>query len=306
MSLPPKPRGLGRGLSALLGDDDVVATVAPPAPTVEAPAARPSPARAPLTLPIGQLKAGRMQPRTTFEDMDALVDSVKEFGLLQPILVRPVAGRPDSYEIVAGERRWRAAQKAQLHEVPVVVRTMGDQDALQLGLIENLQRADLTAVDEALGYRRLSEEFKQTQEDIAKTVGKSRPHVANTVRLLELPGAVHEMIRRGELSAGQARALIGVPDPLVVAQRAIDEKLTARDLERLGGELKSRSKGGRSKTTMGSGKSADTKALEKRIEEALGLKADLKLRGLGEQSLLTLEIRDFDQLDTVVERLTRR
>jgi ParB family transcriptional regulator, chromosome partitioning protein len=313
MSLPPKPRGLGRGLSALLGDDEVAATVAP-APAAAssaeapAPAARPLPVRAPLTLPIGQLKAGRMQPRTTFEDMEALVDSVKEFGLLQPILVRPVAGQADAYEIVAGERRWRAAQKAQLHEVPVVVRTMGDQDALQLGLIENLQRADLTAVDEALGYRRLSDEFKQTQEDIARTVGKSRPHVANTVRLLELPGAVQEMIRRGELSAGQARALIGVPDPLAVAQRAVDEKLTARDLERLGGELRSKPKDGRSKATAGAGtaKSADTKALEKRIEEALGLKADLKLRGLGEQSLLTLEIRDFDQLDTVVERLTRR
>ena len=313
MSQSPKPRGLGRGLSALLGDDEVAATVAPApaaAPSAEAPvpAARPLPVRAPLTLPIGQLKAGRMQPRTTFEDMEALVDSVKEFGLLQPILVRPVAGQADAYEIVAGERRWRAAQKAQLHEVPVVVRTMGDQDALQLGLIENLQRADLTAVDEALGYRRLSDEFKQTQEDIAKTVGKSRPHVANTVRLLELPGAVQEMIRRGELSAGQARALIGVPDPLAVAQRAVDEKLTARDLERLGGELKSKPKDGRSKATAGTStaKSADTKALEKRIEEALGLKADLKLRGLGEQSLLTLEIRDFDQLDTVVERLTRR
>jgi ParB family chromosome partitioning protein len=309
MSLSPKPRGLGRGLSALLGDDEVAATVAPAPPPAEAAApTRPAPVRAPLTLTIGQLKAGRMQPRTTFEDMDALVDSVKEFGLLQPILVRPVAGQADSYEIVAGERRWRAAQKAQLHEVPVVVRTMGDQDALQLGLVENLQRADLTPIDEALGYRRLSEDFKQTQEDIAKTVGKSRPHVANTLRLLELPGAVQEMVRRAELTAGQARALIGLPDPLVVAQRAVDEKLSARDLERLGGELKPKVKGGRPKTTASTStsKSADTKALERRIEEALGLKADLKLRGLGEQSLLTLEIRDFDQLDTVVERLTRR
>ena len=225
-----------------------------------------------------------MQPRTTFEDMDALVDSVKEFGLLQPILVRPVAGQTEIYEIVAGERRWRAAQKAQLHEVPVVVRTMGDQDALQLGLVENLQRADLTPIDEALGYRRLSEDFKQTQEDIAKTVGKSRPHVTNTLRLLELPGAVQEMVRRAELSAGQARALIGVPDPLVMAQRAVDEKLSVRDLERLGSEVKPKTKSGRPKGT--ASKSADTTALEKRIEEALGLKADLKLRGLGEQSLL--------------------
>jgi ParB family chromosome partitioning protein len=247
-----------------------------------------------------------MQPRTTFEDMEPLIESVKEFGLLQPILVRPIAGQTDSYEIVAGERRWRAAQKAQLHEVPVVVRTMGDQDALQLGLIENLQRADLSAIDEAQGYRRLADDFNQTQEDIAKTVGKSRPHVANTVRLLELPGAVQDMIRRGDLTAGQARALIGVPDPLVVARRAIDEKLSARELERLGGALKPNAKGGRPKTAASTSKSADTVALEKRIEEALGLKADLKLRGLGEQTLLTLEIRDFDQLDTVVERLTRR
>jgi ParB family chromosome partitioning protein len=311
MSQSPKPRGLGRGLSALLGDDEVAATVAPPPgePTV-APPPRPAAGRAPHTVPIGQLRAGRMQPRTTFDDMEPLVASVKEHGLLQPILVRPVpgqaAGQMDAYEIVAGERRWRAAQKAQLHEVPVVVRTMGDQDALQLGLIENLQRADLSAIDEAQGYRRLSQEFGQSQDDIAKTVGKSRPHVANTVRLLELPGAVHAMIRRGDLTAGQARALIGMPDPLIVAQRAIDEKLSARDLERLGGALKPKAKGGRPKTGANTSKSADTLALEKRIEEALGLKADLKLRGLGEQTLLTLEIRDFDQLDDVVERLTRR
>lgn len=302
MSQPPKPRGLGRGLSALLGDDDVAATVAPQAP--EPASLRPAPNRVPAMLPIFQLRPGRMQPRTTFEDMEPLVESVKEFGLLQPILVRPLPGQVDTYEIVAGERRWRAAQKAQLHEVPVVVRGMGDQDALQLGMVENLQRADLTPIDEALGYRRLAEDFAQTQEDIARIVGKSRPHVANTLRLLDLPSAVQEMVRRADLSAGQARALIGMPDPLALAQRAVDEKLTARELERMGSELKPKAKGGRPKAA--ASKSADTMALEKRIEEALGLKADLKLRGLGEQSLLTLEIRDFDQLDTVVERLTRR
>ena len=302
MSQSPKPRGLGRGLSALLGDDDVAATVASQAAEPASP--RPAPNRGPSMLPIFQLRPGRMQPRTTFEDIEPLVESVKEFGLLQPILVRPLPGQVDTYEIVAGERRWRAAQKAQLHEVPIVVRSLGDQDALQLGLVENLQRADLTPIDEALGYRRLAEDFAQTQEDIARIVGKSRPHVANTLRLLELPSAVQEMVRRAELSAGQARALIGVPDPLAMAQRAVDEKLTARELERMGSELKPKAKGGRPKAT--ASKSADTIALEKRIEEALGLKADLKLRGLGEQSLLTLEIRDFDQLDTVVERLTRR
>jgi ParB family chromosome partitioning protein len=305
MSQPPKPRGLGRGLSALLGDDEIASTVTPlPVLDTAPPAPRPPLGRAPLALPIGQLRAGRMQPRTTFEDMDPLVDSVREFGLLQPILVRPVAGLPDTYEIVAGERRWRAAQKAQLHEVPVVVRNMADQDALQLGLIENLQRADLTAIDEAQGYRRLADEFGQSQEDIAKTVGRSRPHIANTLRLLDLPSPVQDMVRSGALSAGQARALIGLPDPLAVARRAVDEKLSARELERLGSALKPRTKGGRPKATPA--KSADTAALEKRIEEALGLKADLKLRGLGEQTLLTLEIRDFDQLDEVVDRLTRR
>ncbi len=334
MSLPPKPRGLGRGLSALLGDDDVAAAVAPAPPPIAPPstppasvvsptaptaapvpatAPRPAGSRSPFVLPIGQLKAGRMQPRKTFEDMETLVASVKEFGLLQPILVRPLPGTPETYEIIAGERRWRAAQKAQLHEVPVVVRTMDDRDALQIGLIENLQRADLTAIDEAQGYRRLADEFGQSQEEIAKTVGRSRPHVANTLRLLDLPDLVQEMVRDGRLSAGQARALVGMPDPVAVAHRAVDEKMTARELEKLGSEVKPRGKGGRPATKVlgpkpaarGS-KSADTLALEKRIEEALGLKADLALRGVGEQSLLTLEIRDFDQLDTVVERLTRR
>ncbi len=250
MSQSPKPRGLGRGLSALLGDEEIASTVTAPPPPAPDSAARDmvsgnAASRPPLTLPIGHLRPGKMQPRTTFEDIEVLVESVKEFGLLQPILVRPIAGVPDSYEIVAGERRWRAAQKAQLHDVPVVVRPMGDQDALQLGLIENLQRADLTAIDEALAYRRLQQDFDQSHDDIARTVGKSRPHVANTVRLLELPEPVQEMVRGGQLSAGQARALIGVPDPLAMAQRAMDEKLTVRELERLGGDPQTQAQGRR-------------------------------------------------------------
>jgi ParB family chromosome partitioning protein len=309
MSQPPKPRGLGRGLSALLGDDDVAAAVAPPAGDgAGKDGDLPVMNRPPLSLPISRLRPGKMQPRKNFDGLDALIESVRAVGLLQPILVRPVAGFADTYEIVAGERRWRAAQQAQLHEVPVVVRSLGDQDALQLGLIENLQRADLTPVDEAEGYRRLMTEFSQTQEEIARTVGKSRPHVGNTLRLLELPAAVQDMLRQGQLSAGQARALVGLPDALALAQRAVAEKLTVRELERLSGERKQGGSAGakaRSAKPEAS-KSADTRALEKRIEEALGLKADLKLRGLGEQCLLTLEIRDFDQLDTVVERLTRR
>src|SRR5215831_2550337 len=294
MSQSPKPRGLGRGLSALLGDEDVAATVTP---TAGDPAGRDAGVtvmnRPPLSLPISHLRPGKMQPRTNFEGLDALIESVRSFGLLQPILVRPVEGLADTYEIVAGERRWRAAQQAPLHDVPVVVRTLGDRDALQLGLVENLQRADLTPIDEAQGYRRLIEDFAQTQDDIAKTL-----------RLLDLPPVVQEMLRQGQLSAGQGRALVGLPDALALAERAVAEKLTVRELERLSGELKHKPKAPTPKPD--ANKSADTRALEKRIEEALGLRADLRLRGLGEQCLLTLEIRDFDQLDTVVERLTRR
>jgi len=329
MSQPPKPRGLGRGLSALLGDDEVASAVTPAAPpppstpqplsspasppvaAADAESSRPAANRTPLTLPIGQLKPGKMQPRTSFEGIEALVESVKEYGLLQPILVRPLRDAADSYEIIAGERRWRAAQKAQLHDVPVVIRSIDDRDALQIGLVENLQRSDLTSIDEALGYKRLIAEYNHTQEDIARMMGKSRPHVANTIRLLDLPPEVQEMVRQGDLSAGQARTLIGVPDPLAMARRVVEEKLTVRDIERLAGNTKKQARaggGGKAKADGGGGapKSADTRALEKRIEEALGLKADLKLRGHGEQSVLSLDIRDFDQLDTVVDKLTRR
>jgi len=235
-----------------------------------------------------------------------LVDSVRQFGLLQPILVRPIADEPDSYEIIAGERRWRAAQKAQLHEVPVVVRSLDDLDTLQLALVENLQRADLTAIDEAQGYRRLISDFSQTQEDVARTVGKSRPHVANTLRLLELPEAVRDMIRRDEISAGHGRALLAFPDADAMAKRVIAEKLNVRDLEQLAsGERLKKASGAKKGAGAGETKSADTRALEKRLEEALGLKAALTARG-GEKTTLTLEIDNFDQLDTVVDRLTRR
>lgn len=314
MSLPPKSRGLGRGLSALLGDEDVAAAVAPTPPAAPAPSATPSTAtsaaprpaaRAPLTLPTAHLRAGRYQPRTTFENMDVLVDSVRQFGLLQPILVRPVAGETDAYEIIAGERRWRAAQKAQLHEVPVVVRSLDDLDALQLALVENLQRSDLSPIDEAYGYRRLMTDFSQTQEEVAHTMGRSRPHVANTLRLLDLPEPVREMIRRDELSAGHGRALLGFPDPEAMAQRVVAEKLSVRDLEKLAAGERLKKAAGDSRKPATETKSADTRALEKRVEEALGLKASLSQRG-GEKTVLTLEIDNYDQLDTVVERLTRR
>jgi ParB family chromosome partitioning protein len=318
MSQPPKPshqkpRGLGRGLSALLGDEDVAATIAPTPPQsrpAPAEASKAAPARAPLTLPIGQLRRGMYQPRTVFEDRDGLVESVRQYGLLQPILVRPVVGEPEAYEIIAGERRWRAAQKAQLHEVPVVVRTLDDLDALQLALVENLQRTDLSPIDEATGYRRLMDQFNQTQEQVAETMGRSRPHVANTLRLLDLPEEVRELVQKHELSAGQARTLLAFPDPAAMAERTLKEKLTVRDLERLAageklqaGAAKARGRGKAAPT--GGAKSGDTRALEKRLEEALGLKASLSEQG-GEKTVLVLEIDNYDQLDLVVERLTRR
>ena len=304
MSQSPKPRGLGRGLSALLGDEDVAATVAPPSAAPAPEAARPTASRAPLTLPTAHLRAGRFQPRTSFEGLGVLVDSVRQFGLLQPILVRPVPGEPNAYEIIAGERRWRAAQQAQLHDVPVVVRPFDNLEALQIALVENLQRADLSPIDEAAGYERLRAEFNQTQEEIAATVGKSRPQVANTLRLLDLPPEVQELIRHGQLSAGHGRTLLGFADPATMAERAVKEKLSVRELERLAaGEKPRKGKPGKKPADT---KTADTRALEKRIEESLGIKANLAMRGGGEKTLLTLEIRDYDQLDAVVDRLTRR
>jgi len=306
MSQPLKPRGLGRGLSALLGDEDVAATVAPPVAAPPPAASRPAPSRAPMTLPTAHLRAGKYQPRTTFEHIEVLVDSVKQYGLLQPILVRPVSGEPDAYEIIAGARRWRAAQKAQLHEVPVVIRTLDDLDALQLALVENLQRADLSPVDEAQGYRRLMADFNQTHEEIAHTMGRSRPHIVNTLRLLDLPESIRDMIRGGEITAGHGRQLLTFPDPEAMAARIVSEKLSVRDLEKLAaGERLKKAGGGKKQAAASGSKSADTKALEKRVEEALGLKASLT-EGKGERTTLTLEIENYDQLDTVVERLTRR
>jgi len=313
MSQAPKPRGLGRGLSALLGDDEVAATLAPtpapaPAATVAEASGRAAASRAPQTLPTAYLRpGGASQPRTNFDGLDPLVDSVRQHGLLQPILVRPITGEPDAYAIVAGERRWRAAQKAQLHEVPVVVRNLDTLEALQLALVENLQRTDLSPIDEAMGYRRLIADFGQTQEQVAETVGKSRPHVANTLRLLDLPERVRDYVQEGKLSAGQARSLLAFPDPAAMAERTLAEKLTVRDLEALAaGERLKKSGAKKSRARPEGARSGDTRALEKRIEEALGLKASLVMTGKGEHTMLTLEIATYEQLDAVVERLTRR
>jgi len=301
-----KLRGLGRGLSALLGDDEEMAAALAPPSAHAAPAPRATTNRTPHTLPTAQLRPSSSQPRTTFDGLEALADSLRQHGLLQPILARPVHGDPNAYEIVAGERRWRAAQMAQLHEVPVVVRNLDELDSLQIALVENLQRADLSPIDEAAGYRRLMSDFNQTQEEVARTVGKSRPHIANTLRLLDLPHDVQDMVRQDRISAGHARALLAFADPSAMAERAAREKLSVRELERLAAGEKARTRSARNSAAKSGEKSADTRALERRIEEALGLKANLAMTGKGEATTLTLEIRDYEQLDLVVERLTRR
>jgi ParB family chromosome partitioning protein len=250
--------------------------------------------------------------------------------LIQPLLVRPVPDAPERYEIVAGERRWRAAQQAQLHEVPVVVRPLDDRDTLEIALIENLHRTDLTPIEEARAYRRLMTEFDHTQERLAETIGKSRSHVANLLRLLELPQAVQALVEQGRLEMGHARALIGTPDPAFLADVVIKNKLTARRAEQLGNEARAAAAAGwdgkglppsrtepgsrpAASATVSSGarasapaKSVEVRALERAIEEALGLKVSIDVTGPAERTQLTIWIETFDQMDEVVDRLTRK
>ena len=285
MTAEERPRGLGRGLSALIGEEAV--------PTRGESAA----ARATHRLPIAFLRPNKLQPRKRFasEELNDLADSVREKGVLQPILVRPVRGEANAYEIVAGERRWRAAQMAQLHEVPVVVRDMGDSESLEIAIIENVQRADLNAIEEAAAYYELMERFKFTQEKVAKEVGKSRSHIANTLRLLTLPEAVRALVRDGTLSAGHARTLVGLPDAEKRAQEIIAGLLNVRQAE----QRSPRTKKGRA-----SSKDSDTVDLEARVSNALGLKVKVLDRGKkgGE---VRIEYRTLEQLDEITRRLSR-
>lgn len=222
MNPPPqdRPRGLGRGLSALIGDE---AAAVKGEPVIK---------RDIRTLPVAFLQPGRYQPRKIFEEqpLTDLAASIKEKGVLSPILVRPVG--IDRYEIVAGERRWRAAQIAKLHDVPVVVREMPDDQALEIAIIENVQRADLNAIEEGTAYEELITKFGRTQEDVAREVGKSRSHIANTIRLLRLPDSVKVWIREGKLTAGHARTLLNAVDPEARARELIEGQLTVREAER--------------------------------------------------------------------------
>ncbi|HSV27923.1 MAG TPA: ParB/RepB/Spo0J family partition protein [Candidatus Omnitrophota bacterium] len=290
---------LGRGLSALLGDSGaaVAASVIEGAPPV-AGASR----NTQRTLAVSQMKPGKYQPRRQFDE-DAiadLVESVREKGVLQPILVRPYDG---AYEIIAGERRWRAAQRAQLHEVPVIVREMTDREALEVALVENLQRQDLSPLEEAEGYKRLIDEFSHTQEELAKALGKSRSHVANMMRLLALPDPIKGMVDDGKLTAGHARALLTATDPVGLAREVVDKHLNVRQTEKLvaeqGKPAGAASKGGRPPAHA---KDADTAALERDLTDLLGVRVTIKPLGKGGE--LTVHYGSLEQLDDVLSRLT--
>ncbi|MBV9563901.1 MAG: ParB/RepB/Spo0J family partition protein [Bradyrhizobium sp.] len=285
---------LGRGLASLIGD------VGGEAAHVERP-------RSQRKVPIEFLKPNPRNPRRSFADAELaeLSESIKQHGVIQPIVVRPVKGAQDRYEIIAGERRWRASQLAGLHEVPVVPIDISDSDALEFAIIENVQREDLNPMEEAQGYHALANEFKRSQEDIAKAVGKSRSHVANMMRLTKLPAQVQAFIANGQLSAGHARALIGVPDPLAAAKRIVDEGLNVRQTEALAHEAgvperkpqKARAGGG------GKSKDPDTVALEKRVSDALGLSVSVNHRDPG--GSVQINYRNLEQLDEVMRRLER-
>jgi ParB family chromosome partitioning protein len=287
MSEEARRRGLGRGLSALFQDD----VPAPPPLTPE---------RQVRIVPVGLLRPGRYQPRRRFDDesLQPLIESIREKGVLQPILVRPHPAEENHYEIVAGERRWRAAQRLRLHEVPIIVREIADREALELGLVENIQRADLTPLEEAEGYRRLIDEFGHTQEALAKAVGKSRSHIANMLRLLALPETVKAMLHDGRLSAGHARALIAAADPAALAEEVAGRNLSVRDAERLAQQKRAPGRrGGGAKPA----KDADTLALERELAAALGLKVTIE-HGTG-GGTLSIHYRTLDQLDDVLRRL---
>ena len=290
-------RGLGRGLSALMADVDPKPENTPDAPS--------GATRKPEALvDIARISANPDQPRQYFDqkDMDELVDSVRQKGIIQPLIVRPDPNSEDGYQIVAGERRWRAAQRVSLHKVPVIVRDLDDTEVLELAIIENIQRSDLNPVDEARGYQQLMDRFGHTQEKMAEALGKSRSHIANMVRLLTLPEPVLEFVQKGELSMGHARALVPAENALALAQQIIAKKLSVRDVEKL---LKGqRTEVEVSKVRKAPAKDADTRQIEKDLSAALGMSVSIDHVAGGEKGKLVVQYRNLEQLDDVCRRLS--
>jgi ParB family chromosome partitioning protein len=284
-----RKRGLGRGLSSLIPDA--------PGETATAIAGVKS-------VPIEFLKPSPFQPRRRFADdeIDGLADSIRAKGVMQPLLVRSSPDDRTRYEIIAGERRWRAAQRAGLHDLPVLVRDLSDRDTLEVALLENIQREDLSPLEEAEGYQRLIDEFGHTQQELADTIGKSRSHIANLLRLLQLPATVRTLLENGALSAGHARALISARDPSALARTIVDKGLNVRQTEMLVRREKDHvnSTNGLSKPSLNH-KDPDTVALERELSSELGLNVALKPRGKG--GVVSISYRSLDQLDGLLKRL---
>jgi len=280
-------RPLGRGLAALFGEGEGGAASDPATPR---------------RVPIEAIRPGAFQPRRHFAEgeLDALARSIREKGILQPLLVRPTADDGNAgFELVAGERRWRAAQRVGLHEVPVIVRALADPEACEIALVENLQREDLSPLEEAQAYSRLMKEFGRTQASLAEAVGKSRSHVANTLRLLTLPAGVRRHLEQGNLSAGHARALLAAPDPAALADEILRRGLNVRATERL---VQRRVAAPRRARKEAPARRADTQAFERDLAAALGLRVTLSQRSAG-AGTLAIDFDSLDQLDFLVGRL---
>ncbi|HXK54303.1 MAG TPA: ParB/RepB/Spo0J family partition protein [Hyphomicrobiales bacterium] len=283
-----RPKRLGRGLAALIGDMGN---------ETDAPPRNGSTQRVPTAF----LRPNPHNPRKSFaaDQIEDLANSIREKGIVQPIIVRSVDGEADHFEIVAGERRWRAAQRAGLHEVPVLVYALSDREALEVAVVENVQRADLNPIEEALGYQQLIGEFDYTQEALAKVIGKSRSHVANMMRLLKLPAGVQDYLKAGELSAGHARALITHPDPEALARRIVELGFSVRDTESAANAARNPRPAGQPGAVV---KDADTLSLEKALGDVLGMRVSISHRG-GEGGELKIAYRSLEQLDDICRRL---
>ena len=277
-------KGLGRGLSSLMGDAEIPVTDNPNKVSD-------------IRIPISKLRANPLQPRRLFdnESINELAASIKSKGLVQPILVRPSEKNPGDYEIIAGERRWRAAQIAQLHEMSAVIKNLNDTESLEIAIIENVQRSDLTVIEEATGYKKLTEFYGHTQEQLSEIVGKSRSHVANIMRLLTLPQSIQDMITEGRISAGHARAIMNSAFPEKLAEKIVNENLTVREAESI-------AKHGKNKIKKVKLKDPDTVDLENSLSQKLGLNVEINHKG-NKGGHIKIDYKNLDQLELVTQKL---
>ena len=286
-----KSRGLGRGLSSLMGDlknEPLTSNENSESQTVE------------KLVPVEKIYPNPNQPRKSFQEekLIELANSIKTKGIVQPLIVRKKKGTKESFEIVAGERRWRAAQRAQIHELPVIIKEFTDIEVLEIAIIENVQRADLNPIEEALGYKNLMENFDHTQDGLSKEIGKSRSHIANLLRLLNLPSSVQELLISGQLTAGHARALVTCDNPLAIAKQIISLGLSVRDAERLAKNVSDKKVSNKTKTKE---KPADTVLLEADLSAALKMKVSINHEEGKEKGLISITYKSLDELDRISE-----